>query len=371
MIVLRGRYYDGQSARAVDLQLQIAADGSLQAEPPLLPSGGNLRFVRVDSRIAGLPANLRFPWGGTFETSDHDAVEAAFSAIGVQTSWLHRLESRTRYVVGAAVFTLAFMTAGYFWGVPALSAAVTPLLPAGVGKALGEGALDQLDRYILEDSELSAARKAELSTVFASLHRDADLGLEPKLEFRGGGFLDANAFALPDGTVVLTDELVALAENDQQLAAVLLHELGHVQHRHSLRQILNQSSVAVLTFLLLGDASTVSALVVATPTVLLETSFSRAMETEADDYAVAYFKTHREDPLSLATMLARLDRYHRFCRREKSMNATEAEACMRGAGEERELDEDGDLVSYASTHPATEERIARIRAAAQQTANNR
>jgi Zn-dependent protease with chaperone function len=46
----------------------------------------------------------------------------------------------------------------------------------------------------------------------------------------------ANAFALPNGRVVVTDELVELLKNDSDaLRAVLLHEIGHVQHHHSIR----------------------------------------------------------------------------------------------------------------------------------------
>lgn len=360
MITLQGRYRDGQSARVVDMRLAIAEDGSLDAEPPL-PPGGNLRLVELDSRIAGLPATLRFPWGGVFETTDHDGVEAAFDAIGRPSGLLYRLENRLRYVISAVVFTFCFVVAAYLWGVPALSAAVTPLVPVSVGNALGEGALEQLDRLFFEPSELSPERAAELQRVFANLRRDVQLDFEPKLALRRGGFFNANALALPDGTIVLTDELVALAEHDRQLAAVFLHEFGHVQRRHSLRQLLNQSSVAALTFLLVGDVSTVSTLVAALPAVLLQTSYSRGMEIEADDFAVANAGAGGVTPNDLADMLARLDRHHRNCRRvERRDGPVAAEECMvRDDGGDGAA-EDDDWTSYASTHPATGERIERI-----------
>ena len=50
-----------------------------------------------------------------------------------------------------------------------------------------------------------------------------------QLEFRHGGYIDANAFALPSGIIVMTDELVELAKSDDELISVLAHEIGHVR----------------------------------------------------------------------------------------------------------------------------------------------
>lgn len=53
--------------------------------------------------------------------------------------------------------------------------------------------------------------------------------------------IGANAFALPDGTLVVTDELVELAgDNDDEVLAVLAHELGHIHERHGLRLLRTQ-----------------------------------------------------------------------------------------------------------------------------------
>ena len=75
------------------------------------------------------------------------------------------------------------------------------------------------------------------------------------LAFRRGRDLGANAFALPDGVIVFTDELIGLLESDAEILAVFAHEYGHVVERHSLRQILQDSAIAVLSFLLIGEAT--------------------------------------------------------------------------------------------------------------------
>ena len=74
------------------------------------------------------------------------------------------------------------------------------------------------------------------------------------LNFRGGGFIGPNAFALPDGTLVITDELVKLAGGDtEMLVGVLAHEIGHVELEHSLRQLYRAAGMAGLVMLIAGD----------------------------------------------------------------------------------------------------------------------
>jgi predicted Zn-dependent protease len=49
-----------------------------------------------------------------------------------------------------------------------------------------------------------------------------------------------NAFAMPDGTVVVQSGLLAVLENEAQLATVLGHEIAHATHRHGYRGLKDQ-----------------------------------------------------------------------------------------------------------------------------------
>ena len=71
--------------------------------------------------------------------------------------------------------------------------------------------------------------------------------------FRSGRGM-ANAFALPAGQIIMTDELVELAENDDQIYAGLLHEMGHVEMKHGIRRLLNDAGVAALIALALPNS---------------------------------------------------------------------------------------------------------------------
>ena len=80
----------------------------------------------------------------------------------------------------------------------------------------------------------------------------------------------------------------AAVGSDDELLAVLAHEIGHVRGRHAMRLVLQNSGLAVLLTALAGDAVGVTFLAVALPSMLLQSGYSRQFETEADDYAFAH-----------------------------------------------------------------------------------
>jgi Zn-dependent protease with chaperone function len=158
------------------------------------------------------------------------------------------------------------------------------------------------------------------------------------LEFRSSKDIGANAFALPGGTIIVTDQLVTLAGNDEEILAVLAHELGHVSERHPLRQLL-QSSVAGLAMTwYLGDIST---LLAAAPTLLLQSSYSRDFERRADRYAADMLRHNGIAPARLADMLGKLESSH------------PAEKAGKGQASR--------IAEFFSSHPDTEERIRTLR----------
>ena len=106
-----------------------------------------------------------------------------------------------------------------------------------------------MDSVFFEPSQLHPARQAKLRSQFSSMQRELGDGPKLRLELRhGGSEIGPNAFALPAGIVVVTDELVLLAQHDEEIESVLAHEIGHVMHRHSLRMLLQGSASALLMF---------------------------------------------------------------------------------------------------------------------------
>lgn len=274
----QGRYYDGRRADAETATVAVYA-GRLVAMPPVFEPV-ELADVRIAPRLGRLPRTLRLPGGGVFETEDVELIDRWF---GCET--VDRLERNLPAVLVSLVLLTATLAAATVWGVPYLARVVAERLPADVLADAGRQALDQLDHYAFEPSTLDLSRRAKLAMLFGDIAPSGD-ELVYRLEFRDGGAFGPNAFALPDGTVVLTDQLVRLAPDDDAIAVVMLHEFGHLEGRHSARLALSHAGLAALAFTVFGDVSAASALVVAAPNVLMSSAYSQDMEWDADSYAL-------------------------------------------------------------------------------------
>ncbi|MGB5539728.1 MAG: M48 family metallopeptidase, partial [Gammaproteobacteria bacterium] len=246
-----------------------------------------------------------------------------------------RLQARWHWALAAVVLTIAAAFAGYQWGLPAAAGWVAERLPERLLAGMGESTLAILDEHVFETSGLPEDRQAQLGTGFARLTPPTDATPAHRIVFRDGGAIGANAFALPDGTIVVTDQLVALAEHDDEILGVLAHELGHLDRRHSLRMLIQGSIVGFMVSWYLGDVSSVAA---GLPGALLQARYSRDFEREADDYALGMLKANDLPPAALADILARM----------------QAESdCANGTGS-------GPFRDYLGSHPATGERIIRL-----------
>jgi Zn-dependent protease with chaperone function len=143
---------------------------------------------------------------------------------------------------------------------------------------------------------------------------------------RSGLARSTDAFALPSGTLVVTDELAALVTDelaalvtDDEVVAVLGHELGHVERRHVPRQFSQSSVVGLVTGWLFGDISGVLA---GLPAALLDANYSRAFEAEADHYAAAMLLDNGTSPALLATALEKIAADAGSGRRPRSRKTT-------------------------------------------------
>ena len=146
-----------------------------------------------------------------------------------------KLERTPSLIVFSLFFMMLMVFATVQWGIPSASKYVAFQLPANTLNQIG----DEAERYILDmtaPSQLPAARQQKILTDY----RQLIAGDTPaKVLFRQGNRLGANALAIPNNTIILTDELVELAQNDQEIFGVLAHEQGHLAERHSLQQALS------------------------------------------------------------------------------------------------------------------------------------
>jgi len=343
LIEFKAVYYDGASSlrRAVAVRrtamgLHIAGD-DVDREVPLAA-------ISVGAPIPGAARSLSLPGGAQLQTGDHAAIEALFPRAHRLEGWVHGLEQHWRYALGAAAVVALFAWWLVVYGVPLAAGVAAGAVPPALEAKLGEQTLTALERPFCKPSALAAGRQEQLRKRFGLLVAGLD-DHAYRLELRDCR-IGPNAFALPGGIVVMTDDMARLTKNDDQISAVLAHEIGHVRHRHGLRLGLQAAGVAALSAALLGDAVSITSLVVTLPTVLLQTGYSRDFETEADDYAFQRLRSVGISPRAFAEVMELFQKH--FEGRSKGKR--------KAPGEE--------ALDYVSTHPATARRIERALKAA-------
>jgi Zn-dependent protease with chaperone function len=328
-----GRYFRPGSANYAEARLSqdgnrlcvLGLDGATLAEAPLL-------LVAASARLGRLTRKLDFPDGGCFETEDNDAIDDLLPG---GSSLVHRLEKSWRAVL-IALFVAGMATAWFaFYGVPASAAYLAQHTPQSASHFITAQALAVLDDRSLRPTRLDAARQKELRQLFAAVAAREAQGGNYRLLLRDAPLIGPNAFALPDGSIVLTDQLAVMIRNKDEIQGVFAHEMAHINRAHVLQQVYQAALVPAAIAFISGDASQASHFAAILPGMLLQSSYSRAFEQQADDDAAKMMRAMGDDPARLADLLERMER--RMCGGQ-------------GCG-----------ASWLGSHPATAERAARLR----------
>ena len=224
------------------------------------------------------------------------------------------------------------LIAAYRYGIPLLAGLVATQVPARVTERLSSVVLGVLDTEMFAPTEIPRAQQDRIASAFGRLELPDDVPRDRyRILFRKSDQLGANAVALPSGTIVVTDGLVRLVADDREIIGVLAHEAGHVNGRHGLRQVLQNSFAGFLIAWFIGDLSTIAA---AAPAALIEANYSRELEREADAFAVEVLRTNGIAVRHFGDILRRLEQ-------ESGSTAPAA-------------------FQYLSSHPATSERLKRL-----------
>ena len=322
-------YFDGSTTRLHPVHLSLVGN-------ELLICGGDTERrvpftqIRVDERLGHAARRLRLPDGAFCEVRDLDALDALLASASHRDGRVERLQRRLPFVLAslAACVLLSWVT--YKVGLPWAAEWVARRLPPAIGRTLSVQTLKALDRALLQPSRLSIQRQRTIAAKLQALRLPEGGQSHATLLFRSSPQLGANAFTLPDGTLVVLDELIDAAGDDPHVLAVLAHELGHAHGRHGLQLLLRASAVGAFWSFYLGD---VSQLLAAAPAALVEARYSRSLEREADDYGATLLLHNGMAPALLAEVLEKLSAAH-------------PERAQGG---------------YLSSHPSGAERLAHLR----------
>ncbi|SPF45971.1 putative Peptidase M48 Ste24p [Syntrophobacter sp. SbD1] len=338
MTRVEGHYYDGLNPVCVSAGMDFS-DQEATLTAGAVSERYAISHLRISPRIGSTGRFITLPNGGQFACADCVFLDSVpqESLLEGPVAWL---EERWYIALACIVIVYSTLLAGYFFGLPAAATRIVAHIPMQAEQPLGKQALSWMDgKGWFKPTNLDFDTRIPIRNGFEGLYKDLPSKDYYRLEFRSSKVLGPNALALPGGIIVITDEMVKVAASMEEVMAVLAHEIGHVELRHTMRSVLQNSVVGAATAMVTSDAASLSVAVAGLPMLLAQTKYSREFEAAADDYAFRLLRQKGYSPAAFASLMERLAK-----KDKKQMG----------------------VFAYISSHPMTKERVAAARAAAKE-----
>ncbi len=311
MIRFEGAYMDGRSSRVLPVEVS-ANDGTMRirGREEAFSRDAALDACTITPALGGTRRSILLLDGARCDTDDLAAVKALERGMGINAPMrvVHFLEKRWKWTMGCLAGLIVCVWLLGVYGIPLASNVAAHAVPRPVLEAVTLETMELLDKRFFEPSELDAWRADHIQGLFSTVLDEMDSEYDYRLELRKSPDIGPNAFALPDGLILMTDELVDLSLNDEELIGILRHETAHVQRRHGLRSIFQNAGVFLLISALVGDVASITSTAASIPILLAETGYSRQFEREADNAAGVYLLNRFGTTLPYREILVRLEK---------------------------------------------------------------
>jgi len=347
--MVKGYWHPKGSALQIDAELSMndlgryaleVADGTLYR--------GEVSNLELSERLGNVTRKITLENGSVFVTNDNDSIDIMFKKKQKINGFIHYLETHLSWIFVALIVTIISAFSFFKWGIPWTSEKIAHALPYETNRVISVGSMNFLDKYMLDESNLSREIQEKVSKHF--YEKIAPLSIEDedkivyKLHFRSWTMGDQkipNALALPSGDIIVTDKFIELSKNQDEIDSVLLHEMGHVVYRHGLEMMIEGTFITVSVMMISGDASGFGDMGIGLGSALVSSSYSRGHESQADLYAFKKMLLAKIDPVSFSNIMNRMTEYmSEFKDNNKSIKQNNET-----------------ILDYFASHPTTKERV--------------
>ena len=347
--MIKGYWHPKGSAVRLSATLLIDDLGhySITVEDKEITLNGDISTLHISERLGNVERKITLEDGSLFTSHDNSALDEIFKHRRKVNSFVHYLETHLSWILVAFIVTLFTAFSFFKWGIPWTSEKLAHALPHETNQLIASGSMKFLDKYMFDESNISQKRQDEIRQHFnrkiAPLSEHDDNRIEYKVHFRSwemGGSKIPNALALPSGDIIMTDKFIELSKSQDEIDSVLLHEMGHVVHRHGLEMLIEGTFITVAVMMISGDSSGLGDMGVGLGSALVSSSYSRGHESEADLYAFEKMLVAKIDPASFSHIMNRMTLYM-----DEENNRT------------NNVHENEKFLDYFSSHPSTQDRI--------------
>lgn len=321
-------YFDGLSAVPHTVEIEIDdRNNELVFLSSVFPDKRwnltRLQFQRLDHCLELIPEGRSTEMLKINGQQDIETILKRIKQTGTLSVYHRLLMGGMRTHVVLAVLIVVAIVLAWFYVLPPVAEHAAVLLPEKYDKYL----TSEFSKTYFMDNRIDTVRSEQL-TAFARL---IDFNNSRPLTYYVVDSPVVNAFALPDGTIVVFTGLLGKMKNPEELVALLSHEAAHVNNRHSVKMLARNLAGYLFISILFSDINGIMAVLAENAESLQSLSYSRSFENEADEQGLAIMINNHIDPQGMTTLFSRLK--------------TEELA----------------IPAFLSTHPVTDDRIANIR----------
>jgi Zn-dependent protease with chaperone function len=295
-------YFDGTSNRRHIVTLHFGANLEIIEDGRVIASWryGDLRSADGGQTMLRLKCVSALPLARleVFDPAVQQQIRAQARFLDVELG-----TGQTARIVGWSLAAVTSIVAIVFFGLPLIAERLVPLIPLSFERRLGDMADNQVRAIfggkVCTESEGDAAFAKLVETLRQASHLDMPLRTAVLAS------PVPNAFALPGGRIYLLNGLLQKAASADEIAGVIAHEMGHIRHRDQTRMMIQNGGTSFLIGLLFGDI-TGSTAVIFTARGLLQASYSREAEANADAYAIETMHALGRSPAPMGELLFRI-----------------------------------------------------------------
>lgn len=204
-------------------------------------------------------------------------------------------------VLAVVLILLGTLVGSYFLLVPIFAEKAVVFIPQSVDNQIGETAY-----HAMVSSEDLDTSKTKALNAFA---KQLQLGNQRPIHFNVVNSSEVNAFALPNGEVVVYTGILDQIDHSSQLTALLGHEVSHVNARHSMRLLSRNLAGYMIISLLVGDIGGFTTILVDNAQQMHQLAFSRKHEEEADHLGLQIMLKNHQDPKGMLQLFSKLQKH--------------------------------------------------------------
>lgn len=298
-----GIFFDGESAIPKEIELIFDAEKSVLAFETENNQQHLWNLNEIEFQIKSKFMYLEYGNDPiqNIKISDNDFVNRIhdFRKKKGNQSWYHKLmDMGIKAHILFTVFIFAIIGLGYFYAIPWVAEKAVVIIPEDYDSHLGTTFFEQNMLFSNVDIQ-----KSKALNLFA---KELNLKNTKKIKFTVVDSPIVNAYALPDGNIVVFSGILNTMKDYDELVGLIGHEVAHVNHRHSMKMVCRNLSGYIFVSAILGDANGIMATIGDNVNNLQSLSYSRNFEHEADVEGFEIIALNKINPKGMSNLFKRL-----------------------------------------------------------------